>query len=175
MSFGGPPPTSLPPSGPFEAKLAAIASSPYTLAGAIFMLNMGGRLLPFELSKGQEKFLNQAWFRRFVIFVIFFVATRNIITAGWLAFLIILSIGYLFNENSSLYLFGDHKTSDVSGQASLGQPIAGLTPEETMILKSLNDKSERHKVGAAPQEKPSSKPINLHKKYEDVISKLWSS
>ena len=138
------------------------------------MLNMGSRLLPFELSKGQEQFLNQAWFRRIVIFVIFFVATRNFITAFWLAFLIILSIGYLFNENSSLYLFGSPTKSNISGEVSRSQPVAGLTPEETMILKSLTDKSEKHKMAATP-EKPSLKPINLHKKYEDAISKLWSS
>jgi len=106
MSFGGPPPAMAPPSGPFEASMAKVASSPYALAVAIFLINLGGRFLPMEISKEQEAFLNQPWFRRIIIFVIFFLATRNIVTAGWLALIVILFVGYLFNENSSLCILG---------------------------------------------------------------------
>lgn len=140
------------------------------MAAAIFLINVGGRFLPMEISKEQEKFLNQTWFRRIIIFVIFFLATRNIVTAGWMALLVILCIGYLFNENSSLYLFGGQH---VGVHKTVGDTIA-LTQEEQVILKSLQDKAA--KVQAA-----SAKPIQLarytgadtHDQYKNVLRKLW--
>ena len=162
MSFGGPPPTALPPSGPFEASM----SSPYTLAIAIFLLNMGGRFLPFEISKGQENFLNQPLFRRLIIFVIFFVATRNLINAMWMSLITILCIGYLFNENSQYYIFG--KATVV--KKTVGDTVA-LTPEEQQILKSLSDKAEKVKrVNETSEVKVIS---NANAQYQKVMDGLW--
>ena len=172
MSFGGAPPVSIPPSGPFEHRMAAIASSPYMLAAAIFLLNIGGRFLPFEITRKQEEFLNQPWFRRLIIFVIFFVATRNLLIAIWLSLVMILLIGYLFNENSSLYIFG--KQADTSSSKTTGDTIA-LTPEEKNILKALTDKSEKVKAASAkPMELGGQGETSKHTKYNQVMTHLWS-
>ena len=171
MSFSGPPPAMAPPSGPFEATLTKIASSPYSLAVAIFLINLGGRFLPMEISKEQEKFLNQPWFRRSIIFVIFFLATRNFITAGWMALIVILFVGYLFNENSSLCVFGKGglgtcKTKDLKDTVM-------LTPEEQAILKSLQDKAA--KINPKSDDIPINTKItsNSHDQYQKVIRGLW--
>jgi hypothetical protein len=169
MSFGGPPPPMPLPSGPFDATLTSVASSPYTIAAAIFLLNMGGRFLPFEVTKGQEKFLNQPMFRRLIIFVIFFVATRNIVTAAWLAIIVILCMGYLFNENSDLFLFSSHSHGT---EKTLGDTVA-LTQEEQMMLKSLTDKAEKvRKASETPIELAKPKPNEVHKKYKRVLQSL---
>ena len=169
MSFGGPPPPMPTPSGPFEASLTAAASSPYTIAAAIFLLNMGGRFLPFEITKGQEKFLNQPIFRRLIIFVIFFVATRNFVTATWLALVVILCIGYLFNENSDLYIFASHSHG---AEKTVGDTVA-LTQEEQMMLKSLSDKAEKiRKASEKPVELAKPKPNEVHKKYQKILQSL---
>jgi len=171
MSFSGPPPAMAPPSGPFEATLTKIASSPYSLAVAIFLINLGGRFLPMEISKEQEKFLNQPWFRRSIIFVIFFLATRNFITAGWMALIVILFVGYLFNENSSLCVFGKGglgtcKTKDL-------KETVMLTPEEQAILKSLQDKAA--KINPKSDDIPVNTKItsNSHDQYQKVMRGLW--
>jgi len=171
MSFSGPPPAMPPPSGPFEATLTKIASSPYSLAVAIFLINLGGRFLPMEISREQEKFLNQPWFRRSIIFVIFFLATRNFITAGWMALIVILFVGYLFNENSSLCVFGKGglgtcKTKDLKDTVT-------LTPEEQAILKSLQDKAA--KVNPKSDDIPVNTKItsNSHDQYQKVMRGLW--
>jgi hypothetical protein len=169
MSFGGPPPPMPPPSGPFEATLTTVASSPYTIAAAIFLLNMGGRFLPFEITKGQEKFLNQPMFRRLIIFVIFFVATRNFVTATWLAIVVILCLGYLLNENSDLYLFSSHGHG---AEKTVGDTVA-LTQEEQMMLKSLSDKAEKiRKASEKPVELAKPKPNEVHKKYKRILQNL---
>lgn len=169
MSFGGPPPSTLPPSGPFEEMVTKVASSPYMIAAAIFLINIGGRFLPFEISKGQEKFLNTPWFRRFIIFVIFFIATRNLIIAGWLSIVMILCIGYLFNENSSLYLFG-------KGSPSHGVPTEGdkyaLTSEEQAILKSLQDKLAKSKPVAAEPTVLANRANEIYNQYTTTLKKL---
>jgi hypothetical protein len=169
MSFGGPPPPMPAPSGPFEATLTTVASSPYTIAAAIFLLNMGGRFLPFEITKGQEKFLNQPMFRRLIIFVIFFVATRNFVTAAWLAIVVIICIGYLFNENSDLYLFASHSHT---AEKTVGDALA-LTQEEQMMLKSLSEKAEKiRKAAEKPVELAKPKPNEVHKKYKRILQNL---
>ena len=168
MSFGGPPPSMALPSGPFDESITKIASSPYTLAAAIFLINIGGRLLPLEITKQQEQYINTPWFRRGIIFVIFFLATRNIITAGWISLIVILCIGYLFNENSSLYLFG-------KGHGSI--PTEGdkyaLTYEEQAILKSLQNKAS--KIKDAEPVTLTNKGANMSRQYDNVMNKLWSA
>jgi hypothetical protein len=174
MSFAGPPPSTAAPSGPFEESISKIASSPYTLALAILAMNLGSRFLPMEISKEQENMLNQPLFRRSIIFVIIFLATRNFITAGWMSFIIILCIGYLFNENSDLYIFGKESTPGV--KKTIGDTVA-MTPEENAILKSLQEKADKiRKEAEQPIAlKPTSKAINNHVNYKNIIRKLWKA
>ena len=172
MSFGGPPPSTSPPSGPFEEMVTKVASSPYMIAAAIFLINIGGRFLPFEISKGQEKFLNAPWFRRCIIFVIFFIATRNLIIAAWLSIVMILCIGYLFNENSSLYIFG--KGSPNRTVPSEGDKYA-LTSEEQAILKSLQDKAAKSKPLGTNASEPTvlaNRANEIYNQYTNTLKKL---
>jgi hypothetical protein len=171
MSFSGPPPAMPPPSGPFEASLTKIASSPYALATAMFALNIGGRFLPFEVTKEQEKFLNQPWFRRIIIFMIFFLATRNLITAAWLSLIVIICVGYLFNENSSLCIFGKGGMGTCKTKG-VEQSI-GLTPEESSILKSLQDKAAKLALPDKPAEVNTTFGMKSHDNYNKVMRGLW--
>ena len=172
MSFSGPPPAMSPPSGPFEATLTKIASSPYSLAVAIFLINLGGRFLPLEISREQEKFLNQPWFRRTIIFVIFFLATRNFITAAWMALIVILCVGYLFNENSSLCLFGKGGITGGTCKIKDFKETVTLTPEEQAILKSLQDKAAKI---ITKDEVPVNTSVDskAHDQYQKVMRGLW--
>jgi len=173
MSFSGPPPAVAPPSGPFEATMTKIASSPYALATAMFALNIGGRFLPLEVTKEQEKFLNQPWFRRVIIFMIFFLATRNIITAAWLSLIVILCVGYLLNENSSLCIFGKGGLANATCKTKVKEPALSLTPEETAILKSLQDKASKISSSDKPAEVNTTFGMKTHDQYNKVMQGLW--
>jgi len=135
---------------PIDVALAMINSNPYFIGSMMLMLNFGGRFLALEMSKGQEQFFQSPWVRRSLIFTVIFVGTRNILVAFWMSLFIILCVGYLFNENSSLCLFqlgekGSSCAADPAGSPSApGMAAApGLTQEETMILKQLSDKQQR--------------------------------
>jgi hypothetical protein len=89
------------PMSPFDAVLAGINSNPYFIGIMMLLLNLGGRFISLEMSKGQEAFFYNTWVRRSLIFIIIFVGTRNVLVALIMSSIIILCIGYLFNENSS--------------------------------------------------------------------------
>ena len=100
------------------------------------------------------------------------MATRNFITAAWMAFIVILFVGYLFNENSSLCILG--KGGIGSCKTKGLKETATLTPEEQSILKSLQDKAAR--LAPKPEDEV---PVNTkmgfkkHDKYQKVMRGLW--
>jgi hypothetical protein len=124
-----------------DLAISSINSNPFFIGSMMLLLNFGGRFLAMEMSKGQEQFFQNSWVRRGLIFTIIFVGTRNIVVAFWMSLIIILLIGYLFNENSSLCLF--NLGASGSSCATEQQSLEGLTPEESEILKRLSDKQQR--------------------------------
>ena len=121
----------------------------------MILLNLGGRHLAPSLTSEQDKFFQNPWIRRAMLFVVIFVATRNIFTALWLSIGLVLTIGYLFNEHSSLYLFGE----PVPLPQSITAPaIAGLTSEEQEIYKRLHDKVGRFQSAEELQKKVEKEP-----------------
>lgn len=134
---------------PMDILIASINSNPYFIGMMMVLLNIGGRFLSLEISKEQEKILSTPIVRRFLLFAILFVGTRNILVAGCMTVILILLIGYLFNENSDLCVWHPCSYKRV---APVEQPSAvGLTPEENMIYRRLHDKK------MAEQEKEKSK------------------
>jgi hypothetical protein len=149
------------PLAPLDVLLATANTNPYLIGTAMLLLNFGGRFLALEMTKGQEQFFQNTWVRRSLIFTVIFVGTRNLLVAFWMSLFIILCVGYLFNENSSLCLF--HLGSDGSTCATspglLPTPVisnGALTVEEGEILKRLLDKQQKNTV--IPDKKEESKP-----------------
>jgi hypothetical protein len=161
------------PIGSFDQALLSINSNPYFIGSMMLMMNFGGRFLAMEMSPGQEQFFQNKWVRRFLIFIVIFMGTRNVLVAFWMSLFIILLIGYLFNETSSLCIFHfgtpgsscaadkepehDKPFSQTAGPPPFGptggaspiqlasqvQPAVQFTPEEAEIFKRLNEKQMR--------------------------------
>jgi hypothetical protein len=124
---------------PVEALITSVNTNTYFIGMSMILLNLGGRHLAPSLTSDQDKFFQNPWIRRGMLFVVIFVATRNIFTALWLSIGLILIMGYLFNEHSSLYLFGE----PVPVPAVTPVATTGLTPDEQDIYKKLHDKVTR--------------------------------
>lgn len=135
---------------PIDIVLGTLSSHPVFIGLMMLILNLGGRFIVMEVSKEQEQVFQHPWVRRFLIFAVLFVATRNILTALWMTALVVLVLGYLFNENSSMCLFkGGVAGSSCAapGAASNGGPApvtSGMTPEEMDIWRRLNEKYNRY-------------------------------
>ena len=106
-----------------------------------------------------------------MLFVVIFVATRNIFTAFWLSIGLIIVIGYLLNEHSSLYLFGEPVPMPATPSVA---PITGLTPEEQDIYKKLHDKVNRSKETTETQEKKLTLEQQLTSWYKENMTALRS-
>jgi hypothetical protein len=159
---------------PLDILLGSLSSHPVFIGLMMLILNLGGRFIVMEVSKEQEQIFQHPWIRRFLIFAVLFVATRNIITALWMTLLVVLILGYLFNENSSLCLFkGGVAGSSCAVPAAAGASAGGspgMTPEEMDIWRRLNEKYQRYvgtgkKANGKGDEKESEKDVDPKEVY----------
>jgi hypothetical protein len=128
---------------PVDGFLQIFNTNPYFIGIMMLVLNLGGRFINLEVTKQQELFLQHPWVRRFLIFVVLFVATRNVYIAFWATVTVVLFLGYLFNENSALCLFGTGVKGSTCSDANQNQNQNEMTPEEKEILQRLHAKSMR--------------------------------
>lgn len=139
----------LPPMSPFDAIILGLNSNPYFIGLMMLLLNLGGRFIAMEVTKGQEQFFQNPWVRRLLIFTVLFVGTRNVMVAFWMTLAIVLLIGYLFNENSSLCLFnlGQPGSSCAEDKKKEGNGQIGFTFEEQEIYRRLTEKYNKFMKG----------------------------
>lgn len=149
---------------PFDAFVLSLNSNPYFIGLMMLLLNLGGRFIAMEVTKGQEQFFQNPWVRRLLIFTVLFVGTRNVMVAFWSTLVIVLCIGYLFNENSSLCIFnlgnsgsscaeGKEKEKEKKDGQQNGQ--IGFTFEEAEIYRRLTEKYNKFMKGKEEASKPS--------------------
>jgi hypothetical protein len=147
---------------PLEVSLAAFNTNPYFIGITMLLLNLGGRFLAMEVTKEQEKFFQHTWVRAILIFVVIFVATRNVLIAFWLGLIVIIMMRFLFNENSDFYIL----KRDGPKQREKFQGASGsvLTPEEADIYRKLTDKLAKA-APAKKEEKETDVPYNILQTY----------
>ena len=117
---------------PVELFISGFNTNTYFIGLMMLLLNLGGRHLAGGLTPEQDKIFQHPWIRRALLFVVIFVATRNMFTAIWMSVGIILIIGYLTNETSDLYLFGKPTVVEQSAQP--------LSTEEHDLYKRLTER-----------------------------------
>jgi hypothetical protein len=72
------------------------------------------------------------------------MGTRSIWVAFWATLVVILLMGYLFNENSALCIFGQGGTSGATCSTnSQHNPTESMSAEEREILMRLQAKANR--------------------------------
>ena len=126
------------PLNPLEGIIVGINTNPYFIGLMMLLLNLGGRFLGMEISKEQEKFFQQPWVRRALIFTVLFVATRNVIVAFIMTIFVVLIMTVLLNENSAFYLGTPVQPAEGPKEGQIG-----LSPEEQDILRKLMEKQAR--------------------------------
>jgi hypothetical protein len=161
----------------------SLNSNPYFIGTMMLLLNLGGRFISMEMSRSQEQFFQNPWIRRILIFTVLFVGTRNVLVAFWMTLIIVLLIGYLFNENSSLCLFhlgaegatcADKDPATGAPQPTISQmqaqmtPSTPFTPEEGEIYRRLNEKQLR--FAASQRQETTRTPAELPKSISDVYT-----
>lgn len=162
---------------PIENIITSVNSNPYFIGFMMLLLNLGGRHLATGLTPEQDKFFQHPWFRRALIFIVFFIGTRNIVSSFFMGITFILVIGYLFNDQSQLYIFnpsvkikGDDKKDEKEVPSS-----NGLTPEEQEIHKRLSDKIQRTSKPVVEDETDTNEnniAIQITEIYSNIMSRF---
>ena len=81
-------------------QLSDLNTNKYFTGIMMIVLNLGSRFLIMELSENQEELLNNKIIRRFVVFTVVFIATKDIYVSLIVTAIFIILVTGLFNENS---------------------------------------------------------------------------
>lgn len=81
-------------------KLSDLNNNKYFTGIMMIILNLGSRFLVMELSESQEQMLSNKIIRRFVMFTVVFIATKDIYVSLIITAIFIILVSGLFNENS---------------------------------------------------------------------------
>lgn len=79
----------------------SLNQSKYFAGIMMLVLNLGSKYITMELSESQDELLKNKIIRRFLVFTVVFVATRDIFVSLILTGIFIILVSGLFNENSN--------------------------------------------------------------------------
>lgn len=90
--------------------------SKYFAGIMMLILNLGSKYITMELSESQDELLRNKIIRRFLVFTVVFVATRDIFVSLILTGIFIILVSGLFNENSNYSIVTKPVISNVSDE-----------------------------------------------------------
>ena len=106
-----------------------LSGNKYMLGLMILLINLGARYIGNEVGDFMHKVLNHKFSRRFLIFLVLWMGTRDLVVAGVITIGFILLVNTLFNENSSLCILPVQNNSEI-------------TKEQYLLAKDLVNKYE---------------------------------
>jgi len=65
----------------------------------LILVQIGGRYLKIDLTKAQQKIINEPFFQAMILFALIYVTTKNVLTSITIVALVYLFVHILFNEN----------------------------------------------------------------------------
>ena len=100
-----------------------INNNKYFAGILMLLMNLGARHIELDLSMGQKSIFSTTLMRRFMIFTIAFIATRDVVTSLIITACFIIFIINLFNSDSSycilpknIHLLDENKDGKISEQ-----------------------------------------------------------
>jgi hypothetical protein len=167
----------IPVLNPIENMINSFNSNPYFIGFMMLLLNLGGRHFATSLTPEQDKFFQSPWFRRGLIFVIFFVGTRNIIVSFIMTIVFIILLAFIFNDESQLFLFKPTFDKPNKPEKKKEDPApVGLTAEETEIHRKLTEKIMKQAQNQKPAEDKTLEAADISSEitlsYESLMSRF---
>ena len=91
-----------------------LSGNKYILGLMILLINLGARYIGNEVSEFMHKVLNHKFARRFLIFLVLWMGTRDLVVAGVITISFIILVNTIFNENSDYCILPVQDNSSVS-------------------------------------------------------------
>ena len=104
----------------------------YIIGIVMVIINFGARFIVNELNEEQKKLINSKYLRRIIIFLVIFMATRDIVISLVLTVVVILVIFEFFNEDSE-YSLVPKKEKVIKDDLDKDQKIDKIIEELKMI------------------------------------------
>ena len=127
--------------------LQAINSSRLFNGISTLGMHIGGRFISAEIPKNVDTVFNKPFFRRIFIFLIMFIAFRDVKWAILITLIFILAFNYILNSKSRMYIgqiFGYVQEKDTIKQPEV------ITVEDLekakKIIKTYNETLEKQKI-----------------------------
>jgi len=109
----------------------------------MILMNIGGKHVSLDISKHVDQIFSGTWIRRFFVFCIAFISTRDIKTALLITLLFIIIFKFLLNEKStSCIIPQSYLTMQTQIQLQSQQDIP-LTPETVQKAKNIIERYEK--------------------------------
>ena len=128
-----------------------LGGNKYILGLMILLINIGARYIGNEVGDFMHKVLNHKFARRFLIFLVLWMGTRDLVVAGVITISFIVLITTLFNENS------DYCILPIDNNSSINK-------EDYEMAKQLVSKYENdNKINLNPMNNMNNMNTNLYK------------
>jgi hypothetical protein len=114
-------PSALPAGNASVLALATIGLSgnKYMLGLMILLINLGARYIGNEVGEFMHKVLNHKFARRFLIFLVLWMGTRDLVVAGVITIGFIVFVNTLFNESSRFCILPTMNDSPINKEEYL--------------------------------------------------------
>ena len=108
-----------------------LSGNKYILGLMILLINIGARYIGNEVGDFMHKVLNHKFSRRFLIFLVLWMGTRDLVVAGVITISFIVIVTTIFNEHSDYCILPIDNTSSI-------------TKEDYLMAKELVSKYEKY-------------------------------
>ena len=132
-----------------NASMLAIATmglngNKYVLGLMILLINLGARYIGNEVSDFMHKVLNHKFARRFLIFLVLWMGTRDLVVAGVITITFIVLVNTIFNENSDFCILPVTNNSEITREEfQLAKQIVAkyelANPQQNLPNSNLNN------------------------------------
>lgn len=124
-----------------DANIKNINNSKLFAGLMIITLNIASKFVNIKLSKSMESYLKYTFSRQILIFAIAWMGTRDIYVAFFVAFVFVICMDFLFNENSAFCCLPE---TFINHQVSLmDNPTEPVTEDELRRAKETIARAEK--------------------------------
>ena len=125
--------------------IAGIGANKIFVGCAMLLMNLGSRFVVMDITKNHEKILSNSLVKKVIVFCMFFIATRDIMTSIIMTFGFVVIMNGLLNEKSIFNIMpSSMRVSNGSDSASsVFEENKAVTPKEyqdaiTLVEKYIN-------------------------------------
>ena len=94
----------------------SLNQSKYFAGIMMIVLNLGSKYIMLELSETQDELLKNKMIRRFLVFTVVFVATRDVLVSLIITGIFVILVSGIFNENSRFSLITKPVISQITDE-----------------------------------------------------------